>query len=139
MGKINYGKVVLGGVLGGVVYDAISFVIHQQLLMKAFQSMVDAGLCQAPTPEKMPIMLAVGVWIGIVLAWFYAAVRPRFGGSAKTALRVGFAGWLLAVVPMTIMNMVWMKFPHEVCMTTMAGELVQYMAATLVAGWVYTE
>jgi hypothetical protein len=36
--------------------------------------------------------------LGILLVWTYAAIRPRFGPGAKTALYVGIVFWIFGLI-----------------------------------------
>jgi hypothetical protein len=42
----------------------------------------------------MAAHLLWGFVVGIAAIWLYAAIRPRYGPGAATALRAGFAVWL---------------------------------------------
>jgi hypothetical protein len=76
MGRINWRRVVLGGVVAGVVVNVLEgglgFLMHSQW-EAAMKNM---------KPPSGAVMAAHLVWsfvIGIAAIWLYAAVRPRYG------------------------------------------------------------
>jgi hypothetical protein len=95
MASINVGRVVAGGLVAGVVANAIDFVTNTYVLASDWAAF-------APTRNLDPAALTSGpvaaTWItvdfilGLMLVWTYAAMRPRFGAGPKTAI---FAGLLL--------------------------------------------
>lgn len=101
MASINLGRVVAGGLVAGVVANAIDFVTNTYVLAGDWAAF-------APTRNLDPAVFTSGsvaaVWIvvdfvfGLLLVWTYAAMRPRFGPGAKTALFSGLVLYLTATV-----------------------------------------
>ena len=89
MASINTGKVVAGGLLAGLVANAFDFVTNTYLLAPDWQALATAHNMD---PAAMTSPAVAGTWIaidflfGILLVWTYAAIRPRFGAGAKTAI-----------------------------------------------------
>jgi hypothetical protein len=95
MASINTGKVVTGGLAAGVVANVIDFITNNFLLMADWQAFaLDHNL----DPEALAsattglTWVAVDFLLGILLVLTYAAIRPRFGAGAGTAV---YAGLLL--------------------------------------------
>lgn len=101
MSGINTGKVVTGGLLAGVVYNLIDFVING-VLVKADFAANATRLGLDPALQESPSLIATWVVIdflfGILAVFIYAAIRPRFGPGPKTAIYAGLIMWL-AVTP----------------------------------------
>ena len=99
MAAINTGKVVVGGLAAGVVMNAIDFVTNMYILgdrMKADMLRVNPQLwANMNDMGKLPMFLAVDFAFGIMLVWLYAAIRPRFGSGAGTAMKAGVFMWLV--------------------------------------------
>jgi len=75
---------------------------------------------------------------GVLIAFLYAAMRPRFGPGPKTALAAAFVEWLL--VHMTLAShAVDGVFPMGQLVGTGACELVSAGIAGLIAGRLYAE
>src|SRR3989442_9980920 len=95
MGKINWGRVVLGGLLAGLVLNVIDWVVYGKLLAADFNAALQA-LGKGPMTGSMIIWFVIFDFLfGIFLVWFYAAIRPRFGAGPRTAVLAGFAIWVL--------------------------------------------
>jgi hypothetical protein len=97
MEKLNWGRVVLGGMLAGVVLivlaAASTALFRQPGLPTAMQALrPSTGGSGAPL-----FFIFAFLFLGVLMVWWYAAIRPRFGPGPKTAAIAGFAVWLLAV------------------------------------------
>jgi hypothetical protein len=94
MGKINWGRVLLGGVVAAVVIDLVDYVVNTYVWEKQYAVLMKALGIQLRA-HAIPVFLLEGLVVGIVLIWAYAAARPRYGAGAKTALITGFAIWVV--------------------------------------------
>ena len=140
MGKINATRVLLGGLLAGLVinisewfWNGVVFMKDMQDAMAAINKPMDTG------GGFMAIMLAWGFLIGILSVWVYAAIRPRFGAGAKTALRTGLMLWLLVYVQVTISFSPMGIIPARLMLLGLPISLVEIVLATLAGAWVYKE
>ena len=98
MSGINTGKVVAGGLLAGVVYNAIDFLINGMVMREEFGANaarlgLDAASQEAPA--VIATWVAVDFLFGFVAVFLYAAMRPRFGPGPKTAIYAGLVIWLI--------------------------------------------
>lgn len=98
MAGINTGKVVAGGLLAGVVYNAIDFAINGMLMAEDFAANT-ARLGLDPASQQAPSVIATWVAIdfilGLLVVFLYAAIRPRFGQGPKTAIIAGLVLWAI--------------------------------------------
>jgi hypothetical protein len=97
---INTGKVLIGGVVAGVVMNAVDFVINMFIVgdrMKAETEAFKPGLSdQMMSTNTMISYIVMDFVLGIALIWTYAAIRPRFGPGIKTATYAALLFWILA-------------------------------------------
>src|SRR2546421_10311510 len=93
MGKMNWGPVVLGGLLAGVVLNIVDYLTYG-VWLKADMAAAMTGLGKSPAAMDSAIPLWVALYFvsGIGLLWVYAAIRPRFGAGVKTAVNAGVPG-----------------------------------------------
>jgi hypothetical protein len=93
MNKINLGRVLLGGLVAGLVLNIGEFVLNSLLLGKAMEE--DFRRLNLPLPGPNFLIRAVGVTflLGIAIVYLYAAIRPRFGSGVKTAICAGLIAW----------------------------------------------
>lgn len=97
MASINAGRVVAGGVVGGVVANACDIVWNMTVLKDDAAALMQKF---GTDPATMNSAAAVMPWIAMdfVLAFLvvftYAGIRPRFGPGPKTALIAGIIIYL---------------------------------------------
>ncbi len=140
MEKINWGRVLLGGVLAGIVLilatASTALVIGPQELRVGLQAF------RPPTSgSAAPLFfIFVFLFLGILMTWWYAAIRPRFGPGPKTAAIAGLAVWLITVV-----QVLKGVATYEPTSNLPSGPLVpivsllMIVASTEVGAWVYKE
>src|SRR6185436_17691206 len=99
---INTSKVVVGGLVAGIVNNVLGFLVQGMLLGPR---MMDEMLAAAPSlkgkgedPMTMTGRIVGGFAIGLLLVWLYAAMRPRFGPGPKTAILAAFAVWFCGFI-----------------------------------------
>jgi|SRR5579864_734138 len=97
MASINTGRVVVGGLVGGVVANACDFLWNMTIMKDDMTAMAQRfGM----DPAAMQSMSAAAPWIvidfvmGLLTVFAYAAMRPRFGPGPKTALIAGITLYL---------------------------------------------
>ena len=97
---INTGKVLIGGIVAGVVMNAVDFVTNMYIVgdrMKAETEAFKPGLSdQMMSTNTMISYIVMDFALGIALIWTYAAIRPRFGPGIKTASYAALLFWILA-------------------------------------------
>ena len=140
MGKINWGRVFLGGLLAGVVFIVLGFAAYAMYLEELY----------VPAMEELghPIQESVGFYVfsivlsfvvGIFAVWLYAAIRPRYGAGAKTAVIAGLAFWILGGLFPAISFGFMGLFPANVLFVDGLTGLVICVVATFLGAWVYKE
>jgi hypothetical protein len=137
MGKINWSRVILCGVLAGVVWTVLS-AISTWYVGADFNSAVPGNKILAPSAGLAAFLLTVNLAGGIWAMWLYAAIRPRYGAGAKTAAVAGFAWWVAS----TLADATWGSFglvPVKALLPLSAVSLPEMIVATLVGGWLYKE
>jgi len=98
---MNIKKIVIGGVVAGVVLNAIDFISNYALAarMQAETEAFKPGLsAQMASSSSMVSYIIMDFALGIALVWTYAAIRPRFGPGPRTAVFTAILFWLLALI-----------------------------------------
>ena len=102
---MNTKKVVIGGIVAGVVMNVIDFIVNMFIVgdrMKAETEAFKPGLSdQMMSSSNMVSYIVMDFVLGFALIWTYAAIRPRFGPGVKTASYAAILFWLLALVFLT--------------------------------------
>jgi hypothetical protein len=140
MGKINIGRVILGGLVAGIVSDILGYLVDGRLLAPQWAAgMTRLGHTEFTTNQLIGYNL-LGLACGIALIWIYAAIRPRFGAGVKTAVLAGLAVWFVGVL-IPNLSFMWVShlFLHRLTeLTTLAG-LVEIVVAAIVGAALYQE
>ena len=97
---INAGRVVLGGLVAGVVRLIGGTVVRVLVVGPLFFEDLarnQPGIAAAleTTPARIQIV-AINLLMGIALIYMYAAMRPRFASRLATVLSASVPAWLLA-------------------------------------------
>ena len=141
MASINTGKVVAGGLVAGLVANAIDFVTNTYLLAPDWQALATAHNMD---PAAMTSPAVAGTWVtidflfGILLVWTYAAMRPRLGAGPTTAILAGLAIYLsatLVVFGFTMMGLLTMTM----FVKGSIASIVSTLAASVAGASIYKE
>jgi hypothetical protein len=137
MGKINWSRVIICGLVTGVVWTILS-AISTWYLGADFNAAVAGNKILAPSAGLAAFLFALNLIGGLWAMWLYAAIRPRYGAVAKTALLVGFAWWVMT----SLADATWGSFgfvPVRALWPVMAISLPELMVAAVVGAWLYRE
>jgi hypothetical protein len=139
MGKINYGRVILGGIVAGIVatiLDGFSQGVVLSKLMKAFAQSVNKPTDVSGTAILGMILLEIV--FGIAAVWAYAAIRPRFGAGVRTATYAGLLTWIFQSLP-GIAQTLGGLMPLSLTFGFTALGLVSSVVATIAGAALYKE
>lgn len=142
MGRINWGRVFLGGLLAGVVIDIGEYLFHGVLFKDQVAEMMRA---MGKDPASVMSGNAIVIWnilgflAGIGAVWGYAAIRPRFGAGAKTAMIAGVAVWYFSRFLGAIGEMNMGMASQKMITTGLVWGLVEIVIATIAGAWAYKE
>lgn len=140
MGKINWRRVVAGGLLAGVVLNLLDWLVNGLWLRDVWEAAIEAVPdARAATGGAIAWFVATDLLYGIFLVWLYAAIRPRYGPGPKTALYAGLATWVAVgclhatgEAPVHLLPLRWYL------LTTLAA-LGVFSLAAVVGAWAYRE
>lgn len=140
MGKINWGRVILGGLLAGVVLNVVDWLTYGVWLHSELEAAMTAMGRQPGAMDKaVPIFVLVDFLYGIGLLWLYAAIRPRYGPGPKTAVIAGLALWVFIGLLHAIAEAPMQMMPQHVMMIGTIVALIQLPVAGAVGAAIYKE
>ena len=99
---INMGKVVTGGLVAGLVMNICDFLTNTYIMAAGFKTEMDA--LNPALMAKMEGGSAIAKFVvldfifGLLIVWTYAAIRPRFGAGAGTAIKAALLVWLVSAL-----------------------------------------
>jgi len=139
MNNINFGRVILGGLVTGLILNIGEFLLNEVVFKTQMEELL--ARMNTPRPGTSFIATAVGITflLGIVIVWIYAMIRPRFGPGPKTALIAAFVGWFCVYFYCGILNATLFNMPASLMLMGMVWGIVEYAVATLAGAWLYKE
>lgn len=139
MGKINMGRVIVGGLLAGLVINLGEFVLNGYILEKDWESAMRSLGKEPIGMQAVAVFLALGFLLGITAVWIYAAVRPRLGAGPKTAICIGLIVWVLTSLFTTLGQLPTGIFPTRLLIIPLVWGLVELPLGTVAGAWLYKE
>lgn len=140
MGKINLGRLFLGGLIAGIAIDLLDYLIDGVWLATAWEKGLKALGHGNFSATQIVLFNVIGLLTGFVAIWIYAGIRPRFGPGVKTAIYAGLAVWILGVLfPNAAFMYVTGLFSKHLTMWTTLGGLVEIVVGTICGASVYKE
>ena len=141
MAAINTNRVVVGGLLAGVVMNALDMFWNLVVLRDDMMAIAQRLGMDAQTAMSFSTgvpWIIVDFVIGLVVVWNYAAVRPRFGPGPRTAVVAAIAPYVAAtavVFGFTTMGLM----PMSAFFKGSVASLVTTIVGSLAGAWGYSE
>jgi hypothetical protein len=144
MGTIAWGRVILGGLVAGVLWFIFEGVVQSLVLGHEWR---DALIAVGRTNEQIDagngrFAMSVIIWCfaaGILGVWLYAAIRPRFGAGPKTATIAGLATWALTYLLPTLVDYAFGLWPTKLLVLPLTSAFFESIVATNAGAWIYKE
>jgi len=138
--KLNTARVWLGGIAGGVVWNAWGFFIQMRQA-----PLYEAAQKQGLFLREPRYQFFVAQWLllifvmSILQAYIYAWSRATAGAGPKTALKIGMIVGFCAGVPGNFAQATWSPVPRMFPLGWMLEMWIGAILAALVAGFLYKE
>jgi len=140
MGRINWIRVLIGGLVAGVVINVLQFAAWALFVRRGLSAVLEAlGHPLKETVGTTVLWVVVGFFVGILVIWLYAAIRPRYGAGPRTAALAGVAAGVLLIIPNIGWGSMLRLIPARVWAIDAVDTLVVLVVATLIGAWVYKE
>jgi hypothetical protein len=139
MGKINMVRVILGGLVAGLVVNIGEFILNMPILGSQWTEALRA-LNRPPLDEQPPtFFIILAFLLGILTVWIYAAIRPRFGAGPRTAISAGLMIWLLSILYPMAGALPMHLFPTRMMVIATVWEFFELPLAALAGAYFYRE
>jgi hypothetical protein len=138
MGKINWARVLLGGIVAGVVINICEYVMEGIWLKPDWDAALKA-LNRQMAPNATMGYIIMGFLVGIMAVATYAVARPRFGPGPRTAAVMGLAYWVIGYLLPNFGYSLTGLFPNRPMLISTIGGLVEIVLAVLAGAWLYKE
>ena len=139
MNKINLGRVLLGGLVAGVVLNIGEYVLNGVVLAKQMTEYMAEHKFPLMTGSAIGVAMAMTFVLGVVMILGYAAIRSRFGAGPKTAIIAALFAWFGVVVYPNVIGAAFGFVPTNILLLLLGWEIVEYIVAAVVGAWLYKE
>ncbi len=143
MGKINWQRVIQGGLLAGAVANLLQFTANSLFLRGEWRTALESlGLRVAASGHNRFPLVVLNLAGGIFAVWLYAMIWPRYGLGPKTAAKAGLVFWLLsALLPVAMWSLSGglPAVPAGLLATHLETYLVIAVMETMAGAWTYRE
>jgi hypothetical protein len=139
MGAINSGKLLVSGIIAGLVINLGQTVVHLFLLAEQSAALSQSMGQGEPTGTQIGMYWVLGFAIGMAMMFVYAGFRPRFGAGVNTALVAGATTFVLAELIPMLFFVVSGVVPFGGYLPFMLATLVILLVAAPAGGSLYSE
>jgi len=140
MERINMKRVILGGLLAGLIIDISEFILNMHVLGEQHaEAMKALGRSAEVTTGQIVFFNAWCFIAGIAAVWLYAAIRPRFGPGPRTALLAGAIFWGLCYVLGSACYAAMGLFPTNLILIGWVWGLCEVLLGTFLGARIYNE
>jgi hypothetical protein len=136
---MNYARVLLGGLLAGLVLNIGEFLLNGKLLAKQMGEIFSKCGIPQPAPSAFVVLIVITFVLGVVIVFIYAAIRPRCGAGPKTAVCAAIIAWFCVYLYNNIVGAALGFVPTNILFIALAWGLVEYILAAIAGAWVYKE
>lgn len=141
MRAINVGRVILGGLVAGLVLNLLAVITGMTVLVedqREFVARLHLDEAVVTSTGSMVSWILVDFIYGLLIVWTYAAIRPRFGPGPRTAVIAGML--LFAAISVILYGFMGMGvFTRAGFALNAACQLVSVVLASLAGGALYKE
>jgi hypothetical protein len=140
MGKINIGRVILGGIVAGIVGNILGYLVDGLMLAPQWAAAMKALGRPEFSVNQIVAFNIIGLVYGILVVGLYALIRPNYGAGPKTAVYAGLGAWAIGVLlPNASLMGAAGLFPSNLTAMTTAAAIVETVAAALAGAALYKE
>lgn len=138
MDHINWKRVIIGGLLCGLVINVFEFLVNSVLLREDWRTALHTlGKPEQFGAGQMAAFIIWGFLVGGFAVWLYAELRPHYGAGPKTAAIAGVSVWFLGYLLPAVGPLVLQLFPGRMVLIGLAVGLVEVVVGTMAGAWVY--
>jgi len=139
MNNINLGRVLLGGLLAGLVLNVGEVLFNDVVLGTQMRDFFARYGMPEPGGAFLIAAVTLTFAVGILLVFLYALIRSRLGPGMKTALVAGLILWFAVYIYSGVVNALMFGLPIKVLALGIVWGLLEYLVAAIAGGWVYKE
>jgi hypothetical protein len=140
MSKMNTGRVVLGGLVAGVVMNLCDFVVNNYVLAREWRRVAQSRNVDIEVmggTSALVTYVVVDMLYGLVIVWLCAAMRPRLGPGPVSAMIAGVV--VALVVALALATLAEAFFSWDLYIKNTGLLLASMLLAAIAGAQVYKE
>lgn len=141
MTQINWGRLLIGGLIASVIGFITDGVLHEKLIHHQWEALVQS-LHMAPPPHAASAFAYFAIFElgrGFLALFLYVLMRPRCGAGPKTAICAGVVAWIAFSLTGPAQFIPLGFFSVDLWWMAGAFQLVTSIVATLAGAAIYSE
>lgn len=139
MKNINLGRVLIGGLLAGLILNIGEFLLNDVILGTQMREFFARYRIPDPGGSFMIVAVTLTFVMGIVLVLVYALIRPRLGPGVKTAVVAGLIMWFGIYIYTGAINGILFGIPLNVMLIAFVWGAIEYVIGAIAGAWAYKE
>ena len=136
---MNYARILLGGLLAGLVLNVGEFLLNDFVMGNQMKDFMTRHNFAEPGPNFMVAAIGLTFVMGVAIVLGYAMIRTRLGPGVKTAIIAGLFAWFAVYVYNGIIHSVLFGISMSTMVMVLVWGLVQYSVAAVAGAWLYKE
>jgi hypothetical protein len=136
---INISRVILGGLVAGVVLNIGETIFNAVLFAEANEAAMKALNLQPIGGRAVAWFVISGFMFSIAMIWLYAAIRPRLGAGPKTAVCAGLTAWAFGYLFPGIGFLAMGLFPSNLMVYGLVWSMFEVSIAAVAGAYFYRE
>ena len=139
MNKINYLRVLLGGLIAGAVMNVGEYLLNEVVLVRQMEETFRRFSMPRPGANFIALAVFLTLLLGIMIVLIYAMIRHRFGPGPRTAIVAALIVWFCVYVYAGILSGALFAIPAHLLGLGIVWGLVEYSFGAVLGAWVYKE
>jgi hypothetical protein len=139
MKNINLGRVLIGGLLAGLILNIGEFLLNDVILGTQMREFFARYRIPDPGGSFMIVAVTLTFVMGIVLVFVYALIRARLGPGVKTAVVAGLIMWFGIYIYTGAINGILFGIPLNVMLIAFVWGAIEYVIGAIAGAWAYKE
>jgi len=139
MNKINFGRVLLGGIVAGVVLNIGELLLNGIILAPHIEADMKRMGLTPPGNGFAVLAITLTFILGILAVLLYAIIRARLGPGPRTALLTALILWFCVYAYSGTVNMLLINIPPKLILMILGWGLLEYALGMLTGAALYRE
>jgi hypothetical protein len=139
MTKINFGRVLLGGIVAGIILNIGEVVLNDIILGPHIEADMKRMGLTPPGYGFAALAVTLTLVFGVLAILLYAMIRTRLGPGPKTALLTALILWFCLYAYSGTINMLLINVPPKLILMILGWGLIEYPLGILAGAALYKE